>query len=240
MSAPQAVVPRAPAALAERRRAALGPPVWSHADPSERLGGSPHIMLGFKRVGDRAREHWLNSWAAWWTRRRSDVYPAGAMCHAELFIRVDGPQWHRVSINMGTIHVAPDGSERFEPGTVFLKPVTDLNGYVFLRLALRREKQYAIYRFVCAQLGSGFNKVGYYLNFLLGTRFGVSRFHNSMFERPRRWFCSELICAALQSADLLLPFRPCQATPNMLYRECRRLPETDAGLHPTRPGGNAV
>ena len=162
------------------------------------------------------------------------------MCHAELMLRIDGPTWYRFSINKGTIHVARDGRESFVPGTVFCKPVLDLNQYTFVRVAMTRERQYNIYRFVRAQLGARFHRLGYYTNFVAGTQFGVRRFHGGLYEKRRAWFCSELICAAMQAGGLLTSFRPCLATPNMLYRESARLPEANAGMHPKRVGPGMV
>lgn len=237
MSSEQKLVARAPANASTTANLSastrLRLPNWSVKDPSIALNDTPHVLIGFKRITDPEHEHWMNKLAAWWTRTRDDIYPGGALCHAEIMLRINNEQYWRSSINKGTIYIDERTKKQiFKPGTVFVKPVQSMKDYTFLRLSLTREQQYQIFRFLVAQAGGSFNKSAYYVNFVFGPIFGTPKFDQELFETKKAWFCSELIAAALQSAGVLSDIKANAATPNALYRSLARLPFVNAGLHP--------
>lgn len=188
-----------------------------------------YVLLAFRRVNeqhDGVREHYLNRWAVAWTRRRSDKPPGGQFCHVELCVAFQRNLWCRVSINKKTAsHHEKTGRVQWHPGSVHCKPVDGrtLTKYTLLRLPVPREKQYLLSRFVETQLGSPFNYWGYACNTLFGTSFGSDAFGPEMLERRCKFFCSELVCCALQLMEIpeVKGMTACKQNPNSLFRELR-------------------
>lgn len=186
-----------------------------------------HILVVFRQVQvnvDGVKEHPVNEWSAKLTSRRDDVAPCGTFCHVELCIQFSENQWYRISINKKTAQIdEKTGRTTWTPGTVHVKHVseTTLSRYVICKLPCARERQYALVEtFLRTQVGAPFHTLGYICNGLLGTRFGVWKYHDRLKEQQRKWFCSELVCCMLQMLGVgeLGAQRCCSTNPNMLYR----------------------
>ena len=197
------------------------------------------VRIGFKTTEqENPNEHWMNRMSVWATRSSRDRWPGGSISHAEIMLQVREGEWRRWSIAKKTRTRDEDGRLVWCPGRVHNKPVDALNDdYVYVTLSVDRSRQRHVYEFLEGQVGGGFNKLGYYLNFVcpcsyVGTR-GYSRWAAL---EERSWFCTELITTALQAARLepFVDMTPCKTSPNALYRACVGMPSSMPCANPGR------
>jgi len=188
--------------------------------------GSDLVWLGFRRLGESSKEHWLNRTAVYWTRKRGDVSPGGELVHVEIALQPREHEHLRYSINKLTIVVDRDGKEKFEKGRVHehMLDRESTRKYRWVAVRVPRDRQKVMYDFLQAQLDTDFNFWGYCLNnFVPGfLNIGARRVTDRTHLRKRRWFCSEVVLACLQLSNIpdFQKTRACSANPNSLYRLC--------------------
>ena len=196
------------------------------------------VRIGFKTTEhENPGEHWMNRMSVWATRSMHDRWPGGSISHAEIMLQVREGEWRRWSIAKKTRARGEDGRLAWCPGRVHNKPVESLNDYVYVTLSVSRAKQRRVYEFLEGQVGAGFNKYGYFLNFVCPCCFlGTSHYTEWTDLDEQRWFCTELITTALQAANLP-PFTTmcaCKTSPNALYRACTALTSSMPCANPGR------
>lgn len=79
---------------------------------------------------------------------------------------------------------------------------------------LERMRQFSLYHM---KRSTGYNTLGFLLNFWFPVEVGCRRKDVCDWKRPRRWFCSEFVTAALQYAGVDVPTHPCLTTPCFLF-----------------------
>lgn len=189
-----------------------------------------YVLLAFRRTNelqDGDSEHYLNRWAAAWTRLPDDQPPGGCFCHVELCIAFQYEQWYRVSINKKTATLdAKTNKLRWFPGTVHCKPIDaqTLCKYTLLKIPVARSEQARAVQFLEAQIGAPFNYTGYLLNGLIRAHYGPRRFTAALLQHRSRFYCSQLVCCLLQAVR---PKRfdyldACLESPNSLYRKLHK------------------
>lgn len=170
-------------------------------DQSGAFSNSDEVRLGFRKVKSMNRDHYLNRWAAWVTSTREDSSlgsPHGEMCHVELMVRPNEGTWLRHSIYMKQYD---QESGKLVPATVHSKVVNSSawdSKYDFLCLNIPRAAQTKGAVFLSNQIGTPFNFPAYYYN-ILGARFGTKHYNDTMLHDKRKWYCTEVITAALQA-----------------------------------------
>lgn len=217
--------------MAAVRAAELGPSPdqqelsWSSSTTFEQAN---QVFVAFKTLEMRKDEHWLNRLACRMTARPGEIRPAGQLCHTELMLQVSPGAWYRFSINKKTGILDEANVRTWVKGRVHGKRVKpeSMSKYVYLMLPVPRAKQKIAFDFLMSQQGAAFNFWGYVLNFFLpramclGTRHWVP----NMINRTRlKWFCTELVCCALQACGLFSGVKACLQSPNSLYRMCAPL-----------------
>ena len=207
---------------------------------SDAFPGSTALRLAFKRIGDRKNEHYMNRLSVWATREAGDVAPGGLMCHAELMLLVKPDTWYRFSVNKMSQKMGPDNKTRWEKGLVhgkWVKPQS-LDKYTMVELQMSRAAQYNVFMFLKRQMGKPFNGTAYWFNFVFpACALGAV---NAGARPGERWYCTQLITAALQASR-----QPCyqrldarKQSPNSLYRFAIQL--SGAKTHHVRRGPRAV
>lgn len=198
--------------------------------PDARERGNDHVIIAFKRINSDGKEHWLNRLAVNLTKRSSDVYPCGQLAHVELMFENNG-LWYRCSINKKTGTYDAKGNLTWKVGTVHYKHVNkeSMADYDYFKYYVDRDKQQLMYKFCMTHLEDEFNFWGYVLNFFIPFgKIGTKRYHEKLDRQQQKrskWFCSELVVVALQSAGEK-PFKHLEArgiSPNELYRIFSRL-----------------
>jgi hypothetical protein len=191
------------------------------------LTGSPHVIIAFKRINREGNEHWLNKMAVNLTKRSDDEFPCGQLAHVELMFENRG-KWFRCSINKKTGTYDAKGKITWKAGTVHYKQVseTSMADYDYFEYKIDREKQRQIHNFCMSQMENTFNFWGYVLNFFIPFgRIGTRKYSNRLERKKAKWFCSELIVVALQSAghSSFSELEARSISPNELYRMCSRI-----------------
>ena len=173
--------------------------------PDAREKGNDHVIIAFKRINSDGKEHWLNRLAVNLTKRSSDVYPCGQLAHVELMFENNG-LWYRCSINKKTGTYDAKGNLTWKVGTVHYKQVNveSMAYYDYFKYYVDRDKQQLMYKFCMTHLEDEFNFWGYVLNFFIPFgKIGTKRYHEKLDRQQQKrskWFCSELVVVALQSA----------------------------------------
>jgi hypothetical protein len=184
------------------------------------------VIVAFRLIGDADVDHWVNRYACALTRTREDRRPAGDCCHTELMVQPREGEWYRFSIMKKTGERAEDGSVKFKPGLVhgLLTDGPEIKKYTFFRLFVPRADQFAGWQFLRTQVGAPFNMFAYVMNINPFFKFGAKQVRREMFENQQPWFCTELITVALllMRAQAMDGVRPCDSSPNLLYRKIAR------------------
>lgn len=176
----------------------MGPPIrWNPAP----IYNGDQVLVAFRVLGSRSREHWLNKVAVALTARPGTKH--GKMCHVELMLQTDAGVWYRFGIVKKT-WVANDenGNPIFEWGVVHGKRVDTSSWddkYKFLSISVSRQKQKVAFDFLTSQIGHSFNYYGYLLNIILPGGIGVGEYHPRMHVEKHAWYCSQLVGIALQA-----------------------------------------
>jgi len=179
------------------------------------------VLVGFRKLGETETQKiaakftkwqylksmvWLNGLAVSITRPSGVTSSNGNMCHAELMIQVSLNQWARFSINKKQ-YIGNDafGAPQFEWGTVHATVMGDHESewrkkYCFLQFGLQnREHVGRMFDFLAVQMNAPFNYWGYILNhFFICARIGTSHYNHSLRHDQAKWYCTEIITAALQ------------------------------------------
>ena len=88
--------------------------------------------------------------------------------------------------------------------------------YKFVTLKVTPRQEFVMHKFAQKQVGKPFNKSGFYRALLPWPLYRSTD--------EKQWFCSELVTACLQSANLLPHVNPAKSTPEMLYKSRRAHP----------------
>jgi hypothetical protein len=198
------------------------------------------IRIGFKTSEQKnPNEHWMNKLSVYATRSRHDVEPGGTICHAEIMMQIHEGEWRRWSIAKKTRVRNQDGDPVWLPGKVHCKTVDMLNDdYVFITVNVPRSNQKRMFHFLQSQVGGGFNTMGYFLNFscFCCCSIGTSMYSPYLVRSAKKWYCSELIGAALQAGRVkaFTDVSACHLSPNALYRMCSELGGALPGSNPGR------
>lgn len=208
-------------------------------DGRDCFSGCNEVRIGFKTTEqENPNEHWMNRMSVWATRSVHDRWPGGSISHAEIMLQVREGEWRRWSIAKKTRTRGEDGRLVWCPGRVHNKPVDALHDdYTYVTLPVERSRQRRIYNFLEGQVGGGFNKLGYYLNFICPcSYFGTRSYHRYVNLEAQNWFCTELITTALQAAKLepFVDMTACKTSPNALYRTCVGLSSAMPCANPAR------
>ena len=163
------------------------------------------VKIGF-RLQMKSADHWINKAAIAITRKRSDRYPGGHLCHAELMMQANRGRWYRVSIVKKSCKGRDkEGRMQWLKGTVHCKPVNTASWdakYRFQNINIPRDQQARMWRCLEQQINAPFNFWGYALNWMLPFgRIGTWSFQPWLFtEKARRgFFCTELLLTLLQA-----------------------------------------
>ena len=219
----------------------VDPDKWmeDHVDPED-FPGSSSVLLAFRVAGTREKEHPINFWAAMFTRKRCDVFPAGRMCHAELILPVSEGVYCKNSVTK-KVYNGPDanGKDTYKPGCVHCKlthPSEWKSKYVFLSFEVKRKHILKALRFCIFNTGMGFNSTGFNANLVVPGGMGVRRWEERLMQEQREYFCSEFIVTALMALlsedtkrdnppqhwkSRVLSMNPAVTSPNSLYRELK-------------------
>lgn len=190
-----------------------------------------YLLVAFKIAKRGSKELFVNRLASWLTLLTKNDATRNAS-HVEIMLK-ENSKWFRYSImkQRGVLRRTPDGGENitWTPGKVH-KIESDENmlnrDYVFIVLPTTTSDIAAIKLFLDSQVGAGFNREGYLLNFVTPFRFGVTATNPKKLLRGHkkiRWFCSELITSALQNLkdrkiEEIKKLIPCEQSPNDLYQ----------------------
>ena len=202
-------------------------------DTAVNIGGDVEfILVAFKIAKKGPQELLVNRLAAWLTLANNASKKNAS--HVEVLIRDKKTRsWYRYSImkQRGILRRSSEGEETitWTPGVVHKIESGEnmLNrDYVFLVVPASGDDVASISRFLDSQIGAGFNREGYLLNFVTPFRFGVCATNPKKIAKGNkqcRWFCSELITSALQTfqdvkIEGLKKMIPCEQSPNDLYR----------------------
>ena len=120
------------------------------------------VRIGF-RLQMKSADHWVNKAAIALTRKRSDRYPGGHLCHAELMMQATRGRWYRISIVKKSCK-GKDATGRMQwlKGTVHCKSVNTASWdakYRFLNINIPREQQVRMWRCLECQINAPFNFV---------------------------------------------------------------------------------
>ena len=198
--------------------------------------GGDFVCVAFKSLGTRKQEHPLNTWACKMTTFPGELAPAGRMCHTELMMQVSPGNWYRFSINKKSCKIGPDGKQTWLKGRVHGKLVgpESMVKYHYYVLPVSRDKQVTMFKFLQAQHNADFNLYGYVLNFFFPWIFniGTRRWIPQLQHVKRKWFCTELVCTALQSIGYCGDLIACCQSPNSLNRVCSTIPGVIGSCNP--------
>ena len=200
-------------------RDSLAPNKVIQWDPLYTGRGGREILIGFRKLDDMRKAAkgftrwqyiksmvWLNGLAVSLTRPYGVTSPNGDMCHAELMIPVRSSQWVRFSINKKQFIGRDDsGAPQFEWGTVHATVMGEResewrNKYCFLQFELeKRENVQRVFEFLVTQANAPFNYYGYiFNNFFCCARFGTNYYSDKLRYEQGKWYCTEIIHAAMQ------------------------------------------
>lgn len=237
---------------------------WKTFDVNE---NEQRVIICFKRLGDKKDEPFLNRLCVWATSSSRDVMPGGRMSHVEIMFKNKG-DWWRFSIVKATRRTNEDGSYTWEPGKVHCKLVREgfeMSRYDFYTILVSREKQEYAWNFLHSQVGAEFNSTGYMWNFVLPVSISGTRGKKDIDKQveilkkemsptedlesgkafidykhipKRKWFCSELVCTALQFLDAsrFINKDASRVSPNEMYRICLE----EYGFHCMNPAINLI
>lgn len=177
------------------------------------------VMLCFVRSDSSIlQESWLNRAASWLAGGTSSSPP---YIHAELLF-----------VPQGGIHnteeVSGQACSIVYNGTVHLHRKRFSRSEWFFRSMNVTKKQYdTMYNFCRAHVGEPFNKLGYFLAWtpLLAPR---PSFYTWL-GMSHRWYCSEIVVAALKEGRVLDENYPSTVHPNTLYHDMKNKTMVDCG-----------
>lgn len=195
--------------------------MWSKAN----FKGSCELIVAFKTLSDSPTEHPLNKLACYMTARPDDVAPAGKLSHTELMLQICPGVWYRFSINKKSCIHKPDGAKEWIKGRVHCKRIypESMVEYEYFVLRVPREIQENLFDFLVTQWNCDFNFWGYALNLMLPgwMSIGIRTWSPHLCNRRSKYYCSELVCVALQLCGYCTDMIACKQSPNSLYRACR-------------------
>lgn len=207
-----------------------------HFDQSEQFPDARVVRVAFRTIGSKKREHWLNKYAAYLTKKPGEKFPRGCMCHAEMIVALRENVYVKASVIKKSYAGTDDkGKIIWKPGAVHVKltsPQEWASKYIFVNLQAKRKHIQKMMHFLLNHNGQKFNHNGYYLNLVMPGGYGVKQYTDELLNTPRRFFCTEFISCALQalaSADKkqfsdnhwktrVWHINPAKSNPNLLYR----------------------
>ena len=219
--------------------------------------GSTTLLIGFRKLDDVTRIKqeftawqyaksmvWLNGLAVWLTKPPGATAPNGEMCHAEIMIQIRQNEWARFSINKKQ-YLGKDerGIPQFEWGRVHAtimgpRETEWRKKYCFLQFDVHsRECLRPVFELLVTQESGPFNYWGYMLNnFCCCSAIGTSFYDDNLATKQEKWFCTEIIHAAMQCAaisemrvlsrskpkpntwqEVILSSKCCKSNPNWMY-----------------------
>lgn len=175
-------------------------------DFSTNFKDAENIMLACRVVGSKKHEHWLNKMAAQYTRKRTDSYPCGKLCHIEIIVAVKPDTYVKISvIKKMWAGTDENGKDIWMEGGVHLKRTARAEWakkYYFLSLSCDRGAIYRMMRCAVAQNCSGFHNVAFYTA-LTPIPVGLNFYHHGLLkDTTDKYFCTQLIVILLQCAAL--------------------------------------
>jgi len=207
-------------------------------DENEDFEDANSVMLAFRTVKSMEGEHWMNLWAARLTRRYGDVAPGGQMAHAELLFALDRNEYVKASVIKKSYGgKKPDGSIIWKPGGVHFAKTSKsewATKYVFVKFHARRSSIKKMVDFLSENDSMPFNFSGYVANLWLPGGWGLRRWREGIV--PRKYFCTELLVAALQClshyegshreylhwTNQIWRINAATSNPNLLYRKLKQ------------------
>lgn len=94
-----------------------------------------------------------------------------------------------------------------------------------------KEQYDTMYTFCKGHVGEPFNKLGYFLAWT--PLFAPRPSFYTWFGMTHRWYCSEIVVAALKSAEVLPANYPSTVHPNTLYHDMKDKTMVDCGRNVT-------
>jgi hypothetical protein len=202
------------------------------------------VILAFRHLGDPKTAHYMNRWAVYLTRMKSDIAPGGNFCHVEILFPIGiGPDG-RIKYKSGSVNMAngvqevAGGPITFTPGKVHILDVRELSSldqnYTYVHIPVDRKDMEKGWKFLVSQMDAGFNKFAYYANILYHVGlspvpFGATQYKEEMTEEQKKWFCTELIVCVLQCMGVSEfirdakgnPVRASASNPNDVFRRAQ-------------------
>jgi len=106
------------------------------------------------------------------------------------------------------------------------KLMREASKYTYIRLRVGQPQR--LLELVEQQLGKPINRKGFFCNYVLGTRFGVTldSYTTQVFEERKEWMCCELFMCLLidQSMGSNFASDPCKTLPLQLWDYARHIP----------------
>lgn len=164
------------------------------------------VRVAFRTLGSKKHEHYLNKYAARFTRLPGEKKPAGSLTHAEIILPVRPGVYVKASvIKKRWSHKGPDGKDVYVPMGSFLKrtdPAEWARKYIFISLHVSREAIFKCLKFLATQNDGPFNDRGYYANLFVPGGIGTRQFRNELLTHRTSFFCTELLVCALQCLSM--------------------------------------
>jgi len=119
------------------------------------------VRVAFRTLGSRKHEHYLNKYAAQFTRLPGEKRPAGALTHAEIILPVRPGVYVKGSvIKKRFSHKDEKGNDVYVPMGSFLKrtdPAEWARKYIFVTIHASREAIFKTLKFLATQNDGPFN-----------------------------------------------------------------------------------
>lgn len=188
---------------------------------------APVVYLAFKRVLSTSDLSWCQRFIHYWN---NDMYVHVELllvvnctgnrciyCRAMHTSRPPADRMHYLSYSvLKRSSVFCDIDRQFDPGC-----------WTFVRIPVTSKD--SINKFLQLQMGKPFNRRGCVCNFLCCFSCGAK---GSYRVENNRWFCSELVTAALQEVDLFMDLIPCKTSPQQLYNKIGTIVDSTVCKHP--------
>jgi hypothetical protein len=171
---------------------------FSHAD----FNDCNTVRIAFRTLGSRKHEHYLNKYAARFTKLPGEKKPGGTMTHAELIFPIRPGVYVKSSVIKKRWSGKDDkGNDVYVEMGAFLTrtdPREWATKYHFLTLHASREAIFKTVKFLAVQNDAKFNHRGYYTALLPFGGHGVRKFSPELLTHRTSWYCTQLLVAALQ------------------------------------------
>jgi hypothetical protein len=122
---------------------------------------SSTVRIAFRLLGSRKKEHYLNKYAAQFTRVRGEQKPAGCMTHAEILICIRPGVYVKSSVikKRWSGKDPNTGKDLFTEMGAFLTRTDprEWGKYVFLTIHAKRDAIFTTLKFLAAQNDAKFN-----------------------------------------------------------------------------------